>query len=222
MTTIATGISRLSEPAMETTKLNATAAGAGDIRPSSKRIPPGGRISRAATWSGSRTPTALMTRACSECDKEFTTVLPHKLTCSKRCSYKRGKKVTLATHHERRGLDRECGLCGAEFRAKSVTAIYCSKRCFNYAHALKHKFNLTPDQYREMLANSGGRCEACGEKPIHTLHVDHCHESGHVRGLLCRNCNSALGQLGDDPDRAFGIGLYLARDGFDLRDFCAA
>lgn len=44
-----------------------------------------------------------------------------------------------------------------------------------------------------------------GRSPRHlskspAAHVDHCHEAGRVRGVLCFNCNSAIGKLGDDPD----------------------
>lgn len=40
-------------------------------------------------------------------------------------------------------------------------------------------------------------------------HVDHCHETGRVRGVLCFNCNSAIGKLGDDPDTLRRATAYL-------------
>ncbi|WP_347878324.1 endonuclease VII domain-containing protein [Streptomyces sp. KS 21] len=49
-----------------------------------------------------------------------------------------------------------------------------------------------------MVAAQGGLCCICLKAPA--VHVDHCHETGRVRGVLCFNCNSAIGKLGDDPD----------------------
>lgn len=48
-----------------------------------------------------------------------------------------------------------------------------------------------------MLAEQGGRCAVCAERPAE--HVDHDHVTGKVRGLLCFNCNGGLGQFRDDP-----------------------
>jgi len=41
------------------------------------------------------------------------------------------------------------------------------------------------------------------------VHVDHCHQTGRVRGVLCFNCNSAIGKLGDDPDAVRRAAAYL-------------
>ncbi|MFE7628779.1 endonuclease VII domain-containing protein [Streptomyces sp. NPDC057509] len=40
-------------------------------------------------------------------------------------------------------------------------------------------------------------------------YVDHCHRAGRVRGVLCFNCNSAIGKLGDDPDALRRAIAYL-------------
>ncbi|MFE5188252.1 endonuclease VII domain-containing protein [Streptomyces sp. NPDC056628] len=44
--------------------------------------------------------------------------------------------------------------------------------------------------------------------PAPAVHVDHCHETGRVRGVLCFNCNSAIGKLGDDPDAVRRAAAY--------------
>lgn len=51
-------------------------------------------------------------------------------------------------------------------------------------------------------------CEVCGGP---ALHVDHDHETGHVRGVLCRGCNTALGMVEDDRDRLAMLIHYLDR-----------
>lgn len=54
-----------------------------------------------------------------------------------------------------------------------------------------------------MAAAQGGVCAICGNGAEDTqhglLHVDHCHDKGHVRGLLCSPCNLALGLFRDNP-----------------------
>lgn len=69
------------------------------------------------------------------------------------------------------------------------------------------KYGITVDDIIEMERNQGNRCAICGgEEPRFrhgkrmSLAVDHCHETGKVRGLLCSNCNRGLGFLGDTPD----------------------
>lgn len=76
------------------------------------------------------------------------------------------------------------------------------------------QYGLTEQQYDEMVAACGGRCEICGEVPSGerpVLHIDHCHDIGVVRGLLCRGCNTALGHMKDDPDRLVAAAAYLRR-----------
>ncbi|MEU8956887.1 endonuclease VII domain-containing protein [Streptomyces sp. NPDC048518] len=59
----------------------------------------------------------------------------------------------------------------------------------------------------------GAECRAAEGRPsllsTPAIHVDHCHETGKVRGVLCFNCNSAIGKLGDDPDTVRRAAAYL-------------
>jgi hypothetical protein len=50
-----------------------------------------------------------------------------------------------------------------------------------------------------MLIEQEGRCAACSVATP-KLQIDHCHETGRVRGLLCPRCNSSAGSVRDDPD----------------------
>ncbi|GAA2308960.1 endonuclease VII domain-containing protein [Streptomyces kunmingensis] len=72
---------------------------------------------------------------------------------------------------------------------------------------LKRNYNLTEAQRDEMVASQMGICVICLKAPA--VHVDHCHETGRVRGVLCFNCNSAIGKLGDDPDTTRRAAAYL-------------
>lgn len=76
---------------------------------------------------------------------------------------------------------------------------------------LKRKFGITLETYDDLFMRQGGRCAICQRVPRDdiSLHVDHEHETGRVRGLLCFRCNNALGDFDDDPVRLFQALAYL-------------
>jgi hypothetical protein len=81
---------------------------------------------------------------------------------------------------------------------------------------LQRRFGISLDDYAELFEAQGGGCAICGRPPADgkSLHVDHQHESGTVRGLLCFTCNGALGMLNEDEEvlaRAFD---YVSAHGF--------
>ena len=76
---------------------------------------------------------------------------------------------------------------------------------------LKKNYGLSVERYDEMLDAQGGVCAICGAPPRDdiSLHVDHDHATGAIRGLTCFRCNNALGDLGDDADRLLRAIEYL-------------
>lgn len=81
-----------------------------------------------------------------------------------------------------------------------------------YAVRLKKLYGLSVSEYEEMYNEAGGCCQVCGVKESELnrrLAVDHCHNTGKVRGLLCGKCNTALGQLDDDLDKISSLYSYL-------------
>lgn len=66
--------------------------------------------------------------------------------------------------------------------------------------SLKHYYGITLEEYEDLLRQQGGVCAICQEASSRvSFDVDHCHNSLQIRGLLCPNCNKALGLLKDDP-----------------------
>lgn len=66
---------------------------------------------------------------------------------------------------------------------------------------MKSNYGLTKDQYLNLYSETNGCCFICGEHESlfkRGLHVDHCHTTGMIRGLLCSNCNTALGKFKED------------------------
>ena len=70
------------------------------------------------------------------------------------------------------------------------------------ATRVRAMYGIEPEEYLQMHKNQQGRCAICGEEPTtkRGLHLDHCHETGKVRGLLCHGCNTGIGSFGDDPE----------------------
>lgn len=69
---------------------------------------------------------------------------------------------------------------------------------------------LTWGDYLEMLARQNHACALCfRSEDVVSLGIDHSHQTGKVRGLLCRVCNAALGQFQDDPALLRRAAIYI-------------
>ena len=79
---------------------------------------------------------------------------------------------------------------------------------------MRRKFGITIDDYERMLDEQGGGCAICAaaEPDSGSLHVDHHHGSGEVRGLLCVSCNNALGAFRESHEHLRRATDYLDRD----------
>lgn len=83
------------------------------------------------------------------------------------------------------------------------------------------RYGLTRETYNALLASQGGGCAICGATESRdsdprtgkrrSLHIDHCHRTGRVRGLLCASCNLGLGKFSDDTERMRRAIEYLER-----------
>ena len=98
----------------------------------------------------------------------------------------------------------------AEYRAKNPEKIKGYRRAwllknknkekgYYRKYLLKSQYGLTEAQFQKMSQSQCHLCWICDAKPKR-LHVDHCHATGKIRGLLCGKCNSALGLFGDNPN----------------------
>lgn len=113
---------------------------------------------------------------------------------------------------------KQCHLSYYKERWASADKTYRKDRFKSHRKNLLGKYNLSPDDYAKLVENQGGCCAVCDVKPDELLFVDHCHESGLVRGLLCRRCNMGLGMLGDDLsgiERAYQYMRKHYEDGCD-------
>jgi len=104
--------------------------------------------------------------------------------------------------------DKQCRWCNKEFKPRGPSHLYCSDSCKNESRTDQYyqiKYGISLKNVKELLHNQKGLCAICQKEgfKMHegvfmNLNLDHCHESGNVRGLLCHNCNRALGLFKDD------------------------
>jgi hypothetical protein len=139
--------------------------------------------------------------------------------------------------------ERKCGRCKIikplidfspmQNKQKWPTCRIC-RVTYNSVLSAKHKYhykklyNLTSDQYKEILKNQNERCKICNRtaneaqpgkitKRENNLSVDHCHKLERegiiaIRGLLCFTCNTILGKVKDNPDILRSAIKYLESD----------
>ena len=114
---------------------------------------------------------------------------------------------------------KKCKHCGKLFIPKAPSELYCSDKCKDYGVTeayLQRNYDLTISQYLDMAEKQNFTCAICHKENFamnkcHSgaLVVDHNHQTGVVRGLLCHNCNRALGLLHDNPEYLENCLSYL-------------
>jgi len=93
-------------------------------------------------------------------------------------------------------------------------------RLVNRRSKLKRNFGLSLEEYDRMLQAQANACAICGSTEAGgrggragSFHVDHCHATGRVRGLLCHSCNTGIGHLRDSIPLLQRAVVYLSRGG---------
>jgi hypothetical protein len=126
--------------------------------------------------------------------------------------------------------EQKCGGCGRRQCHPCMAAYQRRWRAKRRAAGvdLNHqlqvwKWGLGGGQYEALLAAQNGGCAICGRRRMHertagvgrrneALAVDHCHKTKRIRGLLCSNCNRAIGLLQDNPALLDKAAAYLRRE----------
>ena len=108
------------------------------------------------------------------------------------------------THASRSGVYTYCKPCH-NIRGKAAKDKVGGSRTYH----LKRRYGITAEEAEEMLVAQGGLCAICRTAPA--AHVDHDHDTGEVRELLCFNCNGGLGQFKDDPEVLRAAADYVER-----------
>lgn len=106
------------------------------------------------------------------------------------------------------GYNPRCKKCYREARKDYLKSE--SYRKSIRKHALKKRYGLTPEQFESMVKQQNGKCANPGCESAGT-HVDHDHDTGRVRALLCSGCNLAFGNLYENERKILGLAEYAKR-----------
>jgi hypothetical protein len=114
--------------------------------------------------------------------------------CSK-CKHVKPINAFNKDKHTKSGLAAYCKKCSGE---KSSTR-YHENPDKHYNSRVKHDFGMDLNGYTKLLDSQDGGCAICSKPPMkQRLSIDHDHNTGKIRGLLCTSCNLALGYFHDD------------------------
>lgn len=111
-----------------------------------------------------------------------------------------------------------CDWCGSEFRRKPGQAFNQPGLCCEEGRAVRKrtaKYGIELDEYRNLLDRAAGYCEVCHDPFPDSgqyvgYRIDHNHQTGKIRGLLCHKCNILLGYVEGSEDRVEQIIEYLS------------
>lgn len=118
---------------------------------------------------------------------------------------------------------KPCRWCDTVFDPQAPSHLYCGDECSSSSQSdkyLRRTYGISLEEYHQMLVKQDHKCLLCsGEgflmQDTHNMKlvVDHCHASGKVRGLLCHNCNRALGLFQDNQQTLERALAYLKQSG---------
>ena len=186
-------------------------------------------------WRARRFPSPA-THDCHWCGEEYAPSLQSRrrqrfcsILCGRRWHNARAPKTAKA------GDVKQCAECGAAFTLdgpRQFKRKYCSEECKRIVgtrrksqrwYHLSSRYQVTRDEYERLLTSGDFACWIC-RRPLEgkglevdAPQVDHDHVSGDVRGILCRPCNVALGNLQDDPTVLESALAYLRSSGVQDR-----
>lgn len=136
------------------------------------------------------------------------------------------KAYVLAYNRARNGRpgfrDVDCAECGTTFQSPYRRAKFCSTACKNregnrnrdHRAANFKKYGLSVSEFEALKRKQRNSCRICktefGVAP-RDCHIDHCHKTGTVRGLLCPGCNVMLGYARENPAILRAAARYLGQ-----------
>lgn len=101
-----------------------------------------------------------------------------------------------STSRTRDGFRHECKACwnkeSMEYHRTNREEILEKRKEYHY----QKSYGISRDEFLSMVEEQGGKCPVCSRED---LVLDHCHDTGRVRGVLCNKCNQAIGNMLDNP-----------------------
>lgn len=115
-------------------------------------------------------------------------------------------------------IDKYCVVCEVPFSKEvgpnSKRTKYCSRKCHDTAKRV-NTYGITFQEFNEMVRQQNFKCLICERDFTDMISkhitIDHNHDTGEVRGILCLNCNQGLGQFKDNVDYVKAAVRYLEK-----------
>ncbi len=145
---------------------------------------------------------------CLVCNKSMVGIVRKTHYCSTECS-----NIVRARKKKEKNMSRNktCPSCMNDFidTGKNNQKEFCSNTCLNIGQKAR-SYKINPSEYFKMKsATSCPMCKNEFNSSSRIQCIDHCHSTGKVRGLICRKCNTTLGQIGDDIPTLERLARYL-------------
>lgn len=129
--------------------------------------------------------------------------------------------ATPEKYPNKRFKPKDCKWCGQVFTPLGPSHHYCSDDCRKIVYSDKHykrTYGVSVRWVQQQLIEQDYKCAICKtigfkmrEDHVSGMNLDHCHETGLARGLLCHNCNRGLGLFQDSPDFLREAANYLEK-----------
>lgn len=133
-----------------------------------------------------------------------------------------GRGLPLSCFYKHRGTTDghrgECKECHSKRSKEYYREHKAEHRTVSRRYSIKKLYGITEEDFNNLYESQGGKCAICG-KPLDMIsanknnaaHIDHDHETGKVRGILCRFCNIGLGLFKDNLELLDRAKEYLAK-----------
>ncbi|KKK82008.1 hypothetical protein LCGC14_2807690 [marine sediment metagenome] len=126
----------------------------------------------------------------------------------RKCKIEKKLSEFYKTNQNSFGYTSQCKQC----RRKTVSSYRKNNKSKINATRIKSTYGITIDEWKSLFEKQKGCCAICEthqSKEVRTFHTDHCHTTGKVRGLLCRACNHAVGNIKEDINIALRLVDYI-------------
>lgn len=163
-------------------------------------------------------------RSCEapDCDIEFVPKDVRKRFCSIKCKQRtRNARIQAGINAAKIGKICAAETCDNDISHMRGDAKWCSDACamrerspeLRRKYRLSSMYGMAIEDYDHMIKTQGDKCAICKRSDPNSKynqwHIDHCHETGVIRGILCSTCNVGLGNFYDNPDLLLAAAQYL-------------
>lgn len=143
-------------------------------------------------------------KPCRRCGETYRYVGGQCINCNQRAPTVKGPPCRACQGVLKYASSNKCVPC------KRAAARKFQNTHFNrYGSHLYKRLGITMADYFALAEAQEWRCKICEKIPQTRMHLDHCHKTMRVRGLLCGTCNKGLGQFRDDPKLLEVAARYL-------------